>query len=167
MSLRRAVAFAVLLLAPGEAAAGDEHGGPPNMAQMSFLAGDWAETKDGRTVEEHWVGPVGGIMAGMTIVYTAEPGAKTTLEAMSVEIRDGKFVFVARPEGQGETVFVLKEADNGYAVFENPAHDFPQRVIYSYGGEDTLDARIEGTLDGKLQSIEWRYARMPAAGPAR
>ena len=38
---------------------------------------------------------------------------------------------------------------------------------YSYGGEDTLDARIEGTLDGKLQSIEWRYARMPAAGPAR
>ena len=158
MSLRRAVAFAVLLLAPGAAAAGDEHGGPPNMAQMSFLAGDWAETKDGRTVEEHWVGPVGGIMAGMTIVYTAEPGAKTTLEAMSVEIRDGKFVFVARPEGQGETVFVLKEADNGYAVFENPAHDFPQRVIYWDKGTGAVGARIEGVVSGQTRAVEWTFS---------
>lgn len=159
MSTRRAVAFALLLVAPGAASAADEHGGPPDMAQMSFLAGDWIETKDGRTVEEHWIGPAGGVMAGLTISYADTPGARTAVESMSIVIRDGRFTFIARPEGRPETAFPLKEADNGYAVFENLAHDFPQRVIYSYDGDDTLEARIEGTIDGKAQSMEWRYVR--------
>ena len=163
MTLPRIAAFAcaVLFCTPATAAAADEHGGPPDMAQMSFLAGGWIEAKNGRTVEEHWVGPVGGVMAGLTIIYADTSGAKTTVESMGIVIRDGRFTFIARPAGQPETAFPLKEADNGYAVFENLAHDFPQRVIYSYGGDDTLDARIEGTIDGKAQSMEWHYVRKP------
>ena len=48
---------------------------------------------------------------------------------------------------------------DGEAIFENPAHDFPQRVIYRRCGAE-LCARIEGTLQGKARSFEWRYSRM-------
>lgn len=156
MKTRMALA-AVLLI--GCAAADDEHSNP--FAQMGFLAGDWRQTAADQTVEEHWVGPVGGVMAGMTITWSDKSDSKTTVELMKVETRDGKIVFVAVPQGQPETVFPLKESDNGYAVFENLGHDFPQRVIYAIGNDAaTLDARIEGRIDGADRAIEWHYKRI-------
>jgi hypothetical protein len=146
----KAMMTAALLAAAmmGGASADDDHTNP--FAAMGFLAGDWRDVTKGVTVEEHWVGPVGGIMAGMTITYSDAAGAKTKLESMSVEMRDGKIAFVARPEGQPETVF---------------PHDFPQRVIYSISSTtgddfDALDAKIEGTIDGKEQSMEWHYKKI-------
>jgi hypothetical protein len=41
-------------------------------------------------------------------------------------------------------------------VFENLAHDFPQRVIYWKEG-DVLAARVEGALRGRERSEEWRF----------
>jgi hypothetical protein len=60
-------------------------------------------------------------------------------------------------------------------VFENLAHDFPQRIIYSRAG-DQLTARIEGPMNGKPAAMEWRYRAAalnqrcpaaPAASPQR
>ena len=42
-------------------------------------------------------------------------------------------------------------------MFENAAHDFPQRVLYWREGE-FLKARIEGTLKGKERAQEWRFS---------
>lgn len=150
-------AACAMLLTAGVAA---EHDNP--FAQMGFLAGDWRHVADGKTTEEHWVGPVGNVMAGMGITYAAPPVGKANVEFMTIELRDDKIAFVARIDGQPPTVFPLKESDNGYAVFENTGHDFPQRVIYRIGGDnfDQLEARIEGTIDGKEQSVEWRYRRI-------
>lgn len=152
---KNAVLVAALSVTPALA----EHDTP--FAQMSFLKGDWIETTKDRTVEEHWIGPVANAMAGVTITYSGEAGTNAALEFTSVERRDGTIVFVARIGDRPPVAFPLKESDNGYAVFENLAHDFPQRVIYAYGGDaDTLDARIEGVVDGKPQSMEWHYTRM-------
>lgn len=35
------------------------------------------------------------------------------------------------------------------AVFENPEHDFPQRIIYRLESDGALFARIEGVVSGK------------------
>ena len=43
-------------------------------------------------------------------------------------------------------------------VFENPKHDFPQRIRYRLKG-DTLHARIEGTINGKERAIDFPYQR--------
>jgi hypothetical protein len=44
------------------------------------------------------------------------------------------------------------------AVFENPTHDFPQRIIYARDG-DLMTARIEGAVDGRAEHMEWRFTR--------
>ena len=44
-------------------------------------------------------------------------------------------------------------------VFENKTHDFPERVIYTKGPNGTLNARIEGMINGKLVSEDWHYRR--------
>ena len=44
--------------------------------------------------------------------------------------RDGGLVYIAQPGGNPPTEFVLTELDKKRAVFVNPRHDFPQRIIY-------------------------------------
>jgi hypothetical protein len=44
-------------------------------------------------------------------------------------------------------------------VFENPKHDFPQKVGYQRDGADTLLAWIEGTDKGQTRRIEFPYRR--------
>lgn len=146
---------ALLMAAPVRA----EHDNP--FIQMSFLAGDWIEVGKDETVEEHWIGPIAGTMAGVAVTYTDARDARGRLEFMSIEQRDGKITFIARIGDDPPVAFPLKESDNGYALFENLANDFPQRVVYTYGGEaDTLDARIEGSKDGKPRALDWHYVRM-------
>lgn len=155
----RAIALAGIMISGVAVAEEDEH--RASMLQMSFLTGDWIEARAGRTVQEHWLGPVGGIMAGFTVTHSDKPGAKTAIEFMSIEEMDGKLTFIARLDGAPPTAFPLKEADNGYAVFENPDHDFPQRITYELAGEmDVLNARIDGTVDGKPMSVNWSYKKM-------
>lgn len=45
-------------------------------------------------------------------------------------------------------------------VFENPAHDFPQRLIYRSVSSDSLHARIEGTIGGQQRSQLYAYRRL-------
>jgi hypothetical protein len=43
-------------------------------------------------------------------------------------------------------------------VFENPSHDFPQRVIYRKV-PDGLLARIEGVINGKPRGEDYPFKR--------
>ncbi|MGE8341233.1 MAG: DUF6265 family protein [Flavobacterium sp.] len=37
-------------------------------------------------------------------------------------------------------------------VFENPKHDYPQKIIYTKGANNTLTAEISGNMNGKPSS---------------
>lgn len=83
--------------------------------------------------------------------------------------QDGKLNFIAAPSGQKETVFAAVSQTNAEVIFENPNHDFPQRVIYSQQTTDRLVARIEGTQSGTLRSVEFpmRRTECDSFGPKR
>ena len=64
----------------------------------------------------------------------------------------------------GATATGLDTVSPGIAVlFENPQHDFPQRVGYRSSGPDTMLAWIEGTAKGKSRKLEFPYRRVPCA----
>ena len=52
--------------------------------------------------------------------------------------------------------------NNGWNLEANPDHDFPQRIIYRLDG-DILNARIEGLINGKPQSMEWKWTDAKSA----
>jgi hypothetical protein len=49
---------------------------------------------------------------------------------------------------------------DGAITFSNPAHDFPQRIIYRRAGADSLHARIEGTRNGQPRGVDYAYVRV-------
>src|SRR6476646_3452218 len=120
-----------------------------------WMAGSWGGVIDGTTMEEHWTSPSGGMMLGMH--RDVKSGAKTEFEFLRIERQDHKLVYQAMPYGHPPTPFPLKTMDASRVVFENPQHDFPQRIIY-WRKDEKLCARVEGTIGGKQESEEWCWA---------
>ena len=148
------VALALLLATPCIA----REPAPAVVDDLTWMAGAWTQTDDrGVTTRETWLAPLGGAMAG--VGQTNRPNGKTSFDFMSITTEAAGLTFTARIEGQSPTPFVLKAGRADEAVFENLAHDFPQRIIYRQCGED-LCGRIEGVMDGQAQGFDWRYRRV-------
>ncbi len=74
--------------------------------------------------------------------------------------KTGWIFFVAKPAAnKDETSFKLIKSTKNEVVFENPAHDFPQRVIYKFEGTK-LTGRIEGNNNGKFLAIDFPMNRV-------
>ena len=50
-------------------------------------------------------------------------------------------------------------------VFEDPTHDFPQRVGYKSTGPGQLLAWVEGAASGKTRRIEFAYRSANCVAP--
>ena len=126
---------------------------------LAWLKGCWISDAAESQLTEHWLKPAGQTMLGMSRTIA---GAKT-VEFEFMQIRqeeDGELYFIANPSGQKEARFKLIRAGNRAVVFENPKHDFPQRVIYHSEGEGVLLGRIEGVSKGKEKAIEFPMKRV-------
>ena len=123
----------------------------------AFLAGYWLSCAAGREVSETWTDARGSVLFGTSV--TMDKG-EVSWEFSRIAPSAAGLSFFASPNGQQPAEFPLvaeKSAPNRL-VFENLAHDFPQRVIYVLEGT-RLKARIEGTIGGKLEVMEWDYGR--------
>jgi len=147
---------AMLTMAAAALAAAQPGPPPPD---LGWLAGYWLSCEDGREVSETWSDPRGGVMVGSSL--TVGGGGRVAWEQMRIgPAPAGGLAFFARPSGQAAAEFALVRGGPGEAVFENPAHDFPQRVIYRRAG-DVLTGRIEGRAGGREQAAQWRYRAAP------
>ena len=120
---------------------------------LKFLTGCWALESKGALVDEAWSRPAGGVMAGYS--RTVRGDRLVTLEYLRIEPRDGVLVYVPTIRGK-ETVFKAVKVTAGEAIFENPEHDFPQRIIYRKS-DTGLFARVE-SMDGK-KGVDYLYGR--------
>ena len=145
-----------LLLATGVAVAAAEPQESP-IAWLSWLAGCWEGADGDRRVEEQWMEPRGGTMLGMS--RTVAGGRTLEFESMRIEAEKGRLIFTARPSGQSEASFASIEIAQSRVVFENAAHDFPQRIIYARRQDGSLLARIEGVEAGKARGVDYPMHR--------
>lgn len=124
---------------------------------LRWLSGCWQSESGSRTTQEQWMAPAGGTMLGMS--RSVSGGRTVAYEFIQIREQEGGVFYVARPSGQAETAFRLVRVAPNEAVFENPEHDFPQRVIYRLGADGNLAARIEGMREGKLQGVDFPMLR--------
>ena len=127
-----------------------------SLSDLAWLAGSWVGESAGVRMEEHWTAPAGNSMIGMH--RDVGKGRTMAFEFLRIEQQGDQIVYLSMPNGRSPaTPFSLKELSSTRVVFENPKHDFPQRIIYWKDGAD-LRARIEGTENGKTGGEEWKWA---------
>lgn len=162
--LLRFLALAALLLPVALPAADPRKPGPASsradISKLAWLAGNWRMERSGRMVEEQWMAPAGGVMLGMS--RTVAKGK--VIEHEFIQIREGpggNLFYIAQPSGQKEAAFQHTALADREVVFENPNHDFPQKITYTLKADGSLLAAIEGPRDdGTIRRIEFAYQRV-------
>jgi len=128
----------------------------PTLADIAWMVGAWQTEPGGkRQIEEHWTQAAGATMIGMSRTVD---GAKTVgYEFLRIEQRADGIYYVAYPQADCPgTDFKLTRASAAEAVFENPKHDFPKRIIYRKGANDSLTASIDGGEGTDANSVSYR-----------
>ena len=125
--------------------------------RLDWMSGCWASDDGRERIEEYWTKPAGS-MIGLS--RTVAGGKTVFIEYALIGETKGEIAYTvllgmdARPVS-----FTLMRSSNTEAVFENPAHDFPQRIIYRRESKDSLFARIEGQEKGVSKGIDFHYKR--------
>jgi hypothetical protein len=130
----------------------------PALADLAWIVGGWQSAPGGRRQsEEHWTQAAGASMMGMSRTVA---GDKTVeFEYLRIEQRADGIDYVAHPKARCPgTDFKLTRASATEAVFENPQHDFPKRIIYRKGADDLMTASVDGGEGTK--AITYAYRRM-------
>lgn len=131
----------------------------PSVSSLEWLAGCWAIEGGEPGSGEQWMLPAGGTMLG--VGRTVRRGRAIAHEFMQIrEVEPGRLAFIARPSNQQEASFPLLRFGVNEVVFENLAHDFPQRVTYRLIDTRTLHARVEGTVNGPRRGEDFPMLRI-------
>jgi hypothetical protein len=112
------------------------------VSNLVWMSGCWVANEQGPEDfdAEHWTRPMGAMFG---INRSVRAGRVSFYEYLRIEQSAGEIYFVARPAGaERETSFRLTESGESTVVFENPEHDFPNRIEYSRPEPGHLRARV-------------------------
>jgi hypothetical protein len=119
------------------------------LASLEWLAGTWQGSIGEDRVEESWLLPVGGAMAG--IFRWSKEGEVYLYELLTLEASDDGVTLKLKHFGPGlvgwedkaaSVVFDLAESAGGRAVFEQRSGD-GSRVTYRRSGEGAMTATFQ------------------------
>jgi len=126
--------------------------------RFAWMSGCWGfDTETGR-YEEIWTAPSGNSMLGVS--RRIENGFTREFEFLRIVTSGGGgFDYIAMPRGENETRFNTASITDHRVVFDNPANEFPSRIVYEHTPPDQLDARIEGTSNGQPMALRFPMRR--------
>lgn len=131
--------------------------GHPEMTKLAWISGCWKSEGNVQT-EEHWTKLEGQSMLGMG--RTIANGKTVSHEFLQIRERDDGIFYIAQPNGGTAVSFKLVKINDNEAVFENPQHDFPQRITYQRMIDGSLLAAIEGEEKGKPKRVAFVMNRV-------
>lgn len=127
---------------------------PNEIAKAEWLMGAWGHTTQEGALSEKWEKVNDSVMHGESYFVV---GGKDTVfaETVSLTSEGGKLAYTVTVPGQNgdkPVRFDLTSSSESQLVFENPQHDFPNKIVYNKITNDSLTAEISGTQKGKPAS---------------
>jgi hypothetical protein len=134
------------------------------LAALSFMAGCWrGDAGVDKSIEENWTAATSDVMLATTR-YLDDNTGRTRMWEFSRIVADSSGIYLLpAPRGQQQGRFRLAPGPSGTAIFEDPTHDFPKRIIYRQGGPNRLDVRIDRDANDR-EAQEWRLERVACPG---
>jgi hypothetical protein len=134
-----------------------------DLLQLNWMTGCWAPAGADPGSVEQWSSPAGGTMFGFN--RTVRQGKTVAFEYLRiVDEGDNVIVLIASPSGQETAQFRMREQTEREIVFENPLHDFPQRISYRLDDGGNLLGRIEGKIDGAERIVNFPMLKISCDG---
>ena len=77
---------------------------------------------------------------------TVSRGKLSAFEYLRIVEREKGLVYIAQPNGGTPTEFVLTEMSPTRAVFDNPRHDYPKRIVYEFSPDGESGGSLTATI---------------------
>nr|WP_295930112.1 DUF6265 family protein [uncultured Dyadobacter sp.] len=129
--------------------------------KLSPIEGTWLHKRTNGDIYEQWSRKNATEFVGTSYKLTGRD--TMPLEKVSLYLKGKEIVYAPVAAGQNnekQVLFRLKSIDGSRFVFENPQHDFPQRIVYDFRSADSLYAHIEGNVNRKSKRINYPYRRI-------
>jgi len=137
-------------VAPGAASTA----GADTVASFSWLEGCWRGAVNQREFTEQWTPARAGTMRGTSRMVME--GKSHGDDNLRLEPRAEGLFYVITPVGEkeqtfrfmGKTVDPVGGPNDEIYTFENPAQEFPRRIVYRHSAGGGLFAQVEGKVNG-------------------
>lgn len=126
--------------------------------QAEWLLGTWQNTTPRGVLVEQWQKLNDSTYTGKSYFWAGKDTAFT--ENIALEQRGGKLYYIPTVKNQNNGKPVKFTQTGAGLVFENPAHDFPQKITYQQVKPDSLLAEISGMSKGKPRSQKFPMGRV-------
>ncbi len=127
-----------------------------------WIVGNWKTSLPKGHIIESW--SIKNDSTLKSISYIIKPNGDSMLqETVNLEYKKGITNYVVTAADQNDNLpvsFKLIKHQNNKLIFENPEHDFPQRVVYKLISKNKILAWIEGTIKGELKKKEFQMERI-------
>ncbi|MGV3630345.1 MAG: DUF6265 family protein [Bacteroidota bacterium] len=130
------------------------------LQKASWFLGNWENNFPEGRATESWTQANDSTYTGSSFVVIGKDTVSS--ETIRLEERTGKLLYIPTVSDQNkgkEVVFTMTSSSSKKLVFENPGHDFPQKITYTKIGKDSLVAEISGRMDGKLHTEPFPMSR--------
>lgn len=130
---------------------------PPaaSVNDLAWMSGRWEAAGNGSWTEETWSTPRDGMMLGFSRSMREDVGGDFEFLRLAPG-GDGTPTYFAQPRGGAPVAFRLVAHDANSATFENPDHDYPQRIRYRRYGRSMV--AIISSIDGSGER-SWNFSR--------
>lgn len=136
-----------------------------DFASLYGLQGAWGlSTKRGGLLHEVW--QIQNMQYLQSKSFMVRDKDTIPQESVQLRYQDGRITYTSTVPNQnaGQPVtFTLVSHAGGEYIFENKAHDFPQRIVYRVPADSTLDVYIEGPSSGSVKKIPYPFKRIAPA----
>lgn len=129
------------------------------LVDLHWLAGCWERARPTSRMVELWTPAVNNVMSGTS--FSVTDTSQRELEQLRLFARGDTLIYEAHPSTQMMNEFKSTKITAQEIVFEDPAHDFPQKITYRRAGADSLYAVTEGDRAGRTQPITFAFRRAP------
>lgn len=127
------------------------------MKKLNYLVGTWESKNEDGILYETWKQVNDSTYEGHAYAIS---NSDTTFSENTRIVKHNDDVIYSVTTSYDETTDFKLVSDDQETIFENKEHDYPQRIIYSQNGKDSLYARIEGLVDGGVVKEEFRYSKV-------
>jgi len=130
------------------------------LSKAEWLIGTWENKSPYGDLSESWQKENDSIFKGQSFFIKG----KDTIHSESIVLSEiaGKVKYSPQVKGQNDDKpvdFTMTLANDRQLVFENPLHDFPQKITYTKITADSLVAEISGKQQGKPMSEKYPMKR--------
>ncbi|MBP6558203.1 MAG: hypothetical protein KAX93_07445 [Flavobacterium sp.] len=131
------------------------------LAQMNWLIGQWENKTPDGYLTETWSKENDSTFSGQTYFIVNE---KDTVHSESIVLTQLKEELIYRPTVKGQNNdepvdFKLTTDVENIFTFENPKHDYPQKITYKKVNDKSLVATISGNQQGKPSSESYPMSK--------